>query len=138
MVVCGIEMKGSDSIVVLMSGTLSSPEFIKNNVKKFSLQDDGNASSIKAFQKAIFTFFRENDVMRIGIKKRTGGGLYAGGGVGFKMEALVQGYDQAEVALVNPGKIASTNSLASIHMPKSLPRYQESSFRIAFSQLDAQ
>ena len=56
--------------------------------------DDENPDEVKAFRDSMFAFFRENQVALVVIKKRGKKGEYSGGPVGFKLEGIIQLYEE--------------------------------------------
>ena len=132
MVVCGLEMVASEVRLVVLSGTKA--DFLHVNVdpRKLPLADDENATEMKAFRDSLYAFFRENRVERISIKKRSKKGEYAGGPVGFKMEAITQLYTDSDVGLVTPQAIAATVKRNEPEVPTTIRGYQKTAFEAAF------
>lgn len=135
MLVCGLEMAASEVRLVVLSGTKD--DFIHLNIepRKFPLADDENAIEMRAFRDSLYAFFRENRVERVSIKKRSKKGDYAGGSVGFKMEAITQLYTDSEVVLVTPQAIASAIKRNGPELPAALRAYQKTAFEAAFCGL---
>jgi hypothetical protein len=135
MIVCGLEMAASEVRLVVLNGTKT--DFLHVNIepRKLPLADDENANEIRAFRDSLYAFFRENRVERVSIKKRSKKGDYAGGPVGFKMEAITQLYTDSEVDLVNPQAIASAIKRNEPEVPTTLRGYQKTAFEAAFCAL---
>ena len=135
MIVCGIEMKASEARLALIDGTRAHFTPIDVKPRKLSVADDESAGEMRAFRDAIFAYFRENAVERIAIKKRGKSGEYAGGAVGFKLESVIQLYDQCEVVLISPQTVAAALRNHPISTPEALPKYQEGAFQTAYASL---
>ena len=133
MPICGIEMFGSEVILALLDGCKTSFSHIDVEPKKISLSDDENAEEVKAFRNSLFAFFRENKVDLIVIKKRGKKGEYAGGPIGFKMEGIIQLYEECPVKLVAPQTISATQKKYIPSKPDTLRKYQHTAFETAFS-----
>jgi len=133
MPICGIEIFGSEVILVILDGSKTSFPHIDINPRKILLSDDENSDEVKAFRDSLFAFFRENNVDLIVIKKRGKKGDYAGGPIGFKIEGIIQLYEVCPIKLVAPQTISATQKK---HTPKksdTLRKYQYTAFETAFS-----
>ena len=75
---------------------------ISTSPPKVVLADDENPIEVNAFKETVSAFFRENHVDKIVIKKRGKRGGYAGGPVSFKLEGLIQLYQECDVILLSP------------------------------------
>ncbi|MEL3890455.1 DUF3010 family protein [Ferrovibrio sp. MS7] len=106
MIVCGVELKGSEARLVLVSvNTDASPYHIGCNTKKLILGEDRNTDSIKTFLQAVKTFAHENRVDVFAIKSRAKAGAMSGGAISFKMETLFQLSDR-EIVFISPVTLA--------------------------------
>ncbi len=135
MKICGIELSGSVAILVLLDGTKESFSYIAIEPRKIKLADDENPDEVKAFRNSIFAFFRENNVAQIAIKKRGKKGNYKGGPVGFKLEGIIQLYEECFITLVAPQTISAVERKHSPEKPAKLNKYQYPAFETAFSVL---
>jgi len=135
MTICGIEMSGSEAILVLISGTKASFYHHEVEPRKIKMREDTDPSEVKAFRDSLFAFFRENKVDFVAIKKRVKKGDYAGGPIGFKLEGIAQLYDNCPVTLVAPQTISASVKNPSYDIPMSLRKYQHIAFQTAFSAL---
>lgn len=135
MTVCGIEMCGSEARLVILNGDKSS--FFHSDIKpkKLKLTDDENSDELRAFRDSIFAFFRENNVSLIAIKKRGKKGDFSGGPVGFKLEGIIQLYEDCPVRLVAAQTISAKQKKESPDKPNSLLKYQYVAFETAYSVL---
>ena len=88
--VCGIEIKGSAAIIVVLEGETTNFKVIPTKFKKLSLEDSTNQAEVKAFYQTISEFFKTHQFDKIGIKARGTKGKFAGGATTFKIEGLIQ------------------------------------------------
>jgi hypothetical protein len=135
MTICGIEMSGSEVRLVLLRGDKSSFSHADVKPKKLKLTDDENPEEVRAFRDSIFAFFRENSVNLVAIKKRGKKGNFSGGPIGFKIEGIIQLYEDSPVKLVPAQTIAAKLKKDSPDKPESLLRYQYVAFETAYSLL---
>ena len=135
MIVCGIEMAASEARLVLLDGNKSSFHHFNVEPRKLKITDDENADEVKAFRDTLYTFLRENKVEIIAIKKRGKKGDYAGGPIGFKLEAIVQLYEECPIVLIAPATISARIKKHTAGTPATLKKYQYSAFQTAFSAL---
>ncbi len=135
MTICGIEMSGSEAILVLVNGTKSNFSHCEVKQRKLKLSDDTDPDEVKAFRDALFSFFSENKIDYVVIKKRGKKGDYAGGPIGFKLEGIAQLYDNCPVSLIAPQTISTAIKKNSPSIPQSLKKYQHTAFQTAYSKL---
>jgi len=90
---CGIEIKGSSAIVVLLEGVADNFKVLPTEFKKINLEDSNNQADVKAFSAVINSFLKTHNFDSIGIKARGTKGKFAGGAVSFKIEGLLQNTD---------------------------------------------
>lgn len=88
--VCGIEIKGSEAILCLMTfkdGLFDLPECRQT---RLALSHDKEAESLQKFQFNLAKLIEDYKVEQVIIKERPQKGKFAGGAVGFKIEAAIQ------------------------------------------------
>lgn len=137
MIVCGVELTGSDAVVCLLNmdrGQFNLPEC---RVRKLSLPKNHSREDLKQFQKAFSELMAEYGVANVAIKERMQKGRFAGGAVSFKMEAAIQLITEAELAvtLVPTALIKSTlvsNPLPIAFADTGLKAFQETAFTTAY------
>ena len=135
MTICGIEMSGSEARLVLLDGTQSSFSHTDIEPGKIKLTDDENPDEVKAFRDSMFAYFRENQVDLVVIKKRGKKGDYSGGPIGFKLEGIIQLYEECLITLVAPQTISAAQKKHAPAKPTTLRKYQYPAFETAFSAL---
>ena len=87
---CGIEIKGSEAIICLMTlnnGLFELPDCRQN---RFALSKDADQQQMRHFQFTVAKFIEDYQVKQLVIKERPQKGKFAGGAVGFKIEAALQ------------------------------------------------
>jgi len=137
MIICGVELTGSDAVVCLLNldrGQFSLPEC---KVRKLSLSKNHTREDLKQFQAAFAELMAEHGVTSVAIKERMPKGKFAGGAISFKLEAAIQLIDSIdlEVRLLPPALIKST--LAANPLPIPFPEtglkvFQEIAFTAAY------
>ena len=137
MIVCGVDLTGSDAVVCLLNldrGQFSLPEC---NLRRLSLAKNHTRGDLKQFQTAFAELMAEHQVTRVAIKERMPKGKFAGGAISFKLEAAIQLIDssQLEVRLLPPALIKSTLSANPLPIPfaeTGLKVFQETAFTAAY------
>ncbi len=137
MIVCGVELTGSDAVVCLLNldrGQFSLPEC---KVRKLSLNKHHGREDLKQFQTAFAELMAEYQVSSVTIKERMPKGKFAGGAISFKLEAAIQLIDgsELEVRLLPPALIKSTLAANPLPIPfaeTGLKIFQETAFIAAY------
>ena len=128
MKICGVELSGFGAHVAVVNVTKSGIKFVKTDNFVFTLDKDEKADSVKKFYDSIKTFFKENKVTNIVIKKRNKKGQYAGGAITFKMEGLIQMIDKVSVELLAPQSISATNKKHNFKIDKDMDKAQTTAY----------
>jgi len=131
---CGIELKANDAILTIVEQT-DQVSHIAVSIKKISLGDSESTTDIIAFKENVETFFSDNGIEKVFIKKRATKGKFAGGSNTFKMEALIQLITEQEIILLSSQSISAFNKKHSVTLPESLKKYQHESFLTAVTGL---
>ncbi|MDF0748628.1 DUF3010 family protein [Marinobacter sp. 71-i] len=137
MIICGVELTGSDAVVCLLDldrGQFSLPEC---KVRKLSLNKNHTREDLKQFQAAFAELMAEYGVTNVVIKERMPKGKFAGGAISFKLEAAIQliADDGLEVRLLPPALIKSTLAAKPLPIPfaeTGLKVFQETAFTAAY------
>lgn len=127
---CGIELKASNTILTVIDFRNDDDiiDYIDLKIKKITLDDDENQDDILKYSKAINSFFKDNSIEKVFIKKRAKKGTFSGGAITFKMEALIQINDICKVELLSSQSISSYERKNTINYPKTLKKYQEQAY----------
>ena len=129
--VCGIELKSSEAILVVVESTKEISMLIDTKPNKINIVDDEDNSEVKSFFNSIVEFIRNNNIDIIVLKKRARKGKMAGGSVSFKLESLVQINGFADTMCVTGQAIAAEHKKEQFETPESLNKYQETAFMAA-------
>lgn len=138
MIVCGVELTGSDAVICLLNldhGQFSLPEC---KVRKLTLKKHHTRDDLLQFQADFAALIADYEVKKIAIKERMPKGKFAGGAVSFKLEATIQllsGTD-LDVLLLSPAVIKSTLAANPLSIPfaeTGLKVFQETAFNVAYT-----
>lgn len=137
MIICGVELTGSDAVVCLLDldrGQFSLPEC---KVRKLSLNKNHTREDLKQFQAAFAELMAGHGVSNVAIKERMPKGKFAGGAISFKLEAAIQLIvgSELEVRLLPPALIKSTLAANPLPIPfaeTGLKAFQETAFIAAY------
>lgn len=137
MLICGVELSGSDAVVCLLNlekGQFNLPE---SKVRKITLKKNHTREDLQQFQASFADFLAEHSVKKVAIKERMPKGKFAGGAISFKMEAAIQlmSDKDVEVSLLPSATIKSTLSSNPLPIPFSetgLKVFQETAFIAAY------
>ncbi|KZZ54996.1 DUF3010 family protein, partial [Oleiphilus sp. HI0123] len=99
MKVCGVELKGSDAIICLLSMDDEIFDIPDCRVRKVTLE---KSHSLKYFQATFAKLMTDYQIDTVIIRERPTKGKFAGGAIGFKMEAAIELIDGVDVRLITP------------------------------------
>lgn len=134
--VCGITIKGSEIITVILEGDTIEHNVISSPFEKFKLSDSKDQSTVKSFRQKVLDFFDYQDFHAIGIKERMAKGRFAGGAITFKIEGLLQTSDYP-VNIIHSNSIKAKTKNAIIDMD-SVKVYQQDALLVAYYLLQAE
>ena len=100
-----VELSGNDANVVLLNldnGMFRLPEC---RTRKVSLQKAATAHELKYFQKTFAQLVQDYKIETIVIRQRPMKGKFAGGAIGFKLEAALELLSNVEVIVMPPTEI---------------------------------
>lgn len=135
MLICGVELSGSDAVVCLLNldaGQFSLPE---SKVRKLTLKKNHTRDDLLQFQASFAGFLAEHDIKKVAIKERMPKGKFAGGAISFKLEAAIQLISELDVVLMSPALIKSTLASNPLPIPfaeTGLKMFQETAFIAAY------
>lgn len=135
MIICGVEIKGSEAIFALATRQNDSIGHLPLATRKVALADDDQSANVKDFAARIAAFVRENGISHIVIKKRSKKGEFAGGPTTFKIETVFQLLGDCEVTLLSPQTINAANKKHNFDLPDSLNKYQHEAYKTACAAL---
>jgi len=97
MKVCGVELKGNEAIICLVNKSDGMIDLPDCRVAKFDIVEPSKTESIRDFQFKFKKLMQDYQVETVVIKERLMKGKFAGGAVGFKLEAAIQLIEDVEV-----------------------------------------
>jgi hypothetical protein len=138
--VCGVELKGNDAIICIMSKENNLYDIPQTRVQKISLVNAGDAEEVRHFQFTFAKLMEDYKIDQVVIKGRALKGKFSGGPVGFKLEAAIQLIADLPVEIVAGTfiKKAISRSLIDIDFRDTgLKQYQEEAFTTVFGYLES-
>lgn len=136
--VCGVELKGNEANICLLSlsdGLFDLPDC---RVSRLNLLDINSREQLQEFQFAFRKLMEDYRVDKVVIRQRQPKGKFAGGALGFKMEAALQLMADIEVDILSPAQqkeILSKNPILIAFPDTGLKAYQETAFTTAYASL---
>ncbi|MCG9579103.1 DUF3010 family protein [Vibrio tubiashii] len=136
MKICGVELKGNDAVICLLShenGVVHLPDC---RVAKLSIGNANDTQEMKKFQFSFAKLIEDYKIEKVVIRQRQTKGKFAGGAVGFKLEAAIQLIDDLKVEVVAPTEIKESlkrNPLGIQFKDTGLKQYQEQAFTTAYA-----
>lgn len=135
---CGIEIKGSEVILCLLSKQDGLFQIADCRQIRHTLSNSNDSESVRKFQFMLKKLFEDYKVSHVVIRERPTKGKFAGGAVGFKIEACIQLIDSVTVELLTGVKIKETvkdNPFAVPFKATGLKMFQEGAFTTAYAAL---
>lgn len=139
MKVCGVELKGSDAIICVMSKANGLYDIPHIRVPKISIKDAGDADHLRDFQFAFTKLIEDYKIDKVVIKGRALKGKFSGGPVGFKLEATIQLISNLPVEILSASYIKSALAKTQVNIDfrdTGLKNLQETAFQTVFSYLE--
>lgn len=136
---CGVEIKGNDAIICIMSKENNLYDIPHTRVQKISLDNAGEAEQVQHFQFTFAKLMEDYQVTNVLIKGRALKGKFAGGPVGFKVEAAIQLIKELQVEILSATFIKKELAKSQIDIDfrdTGLKQYQEQAFSTVFSYLE--
>jgi hypothetical protein len=135
MKICGVELKGNDAIICIMSRENGLYDIPQTRVQKVSLVDAGDAEQVQHFQFTFAKLMEDYNVDKVVIRGRALKGKFAGGPVGFKLEAAIQLIKELPVEVVAGSFIKKVLTKSQIDIDfrdTGLKQYQQNAFDTVF------
>lgn len=136
---CGVEIKGNDAIICIMSKENNLYDIPHTRVQKVSLDNAGEAEEVQSFQFTFAKLMEDYQVSHVLIKGRALKGKFAGGPVGFKVEAAIQLIKELQVEILAGTFIKKELAKSQIDIDfrdTGLKQYQEQAFTTVFAYLE--
>jgi len=136
--VIGVELSGNDANVCLLSLADEVFQIPDCRTRKLSLPKDAVAKDLRYFQKTFAQLVKDYKIDQIVIRQRPMKGKFAGGAVGFKLEAALELLSDVEVIVLSPTAIKESlkRNPVLLPMPETvLKMFQEVAFNTAYAYL---
>jgi hypothetical protein len=136
---CGVEIKGNDAIICIMSKENNLYDIPHTRVQKISLDDAGDAEQVQKFQFTFAKLMEDYHVSHVLIKGRALKGKFAGGPVGFKIEGAIQLIKELQVDILAGSFIKKEIAKSQVEIDfrdTGLKQYQEQAFTTVFAYLE--
>jgi len=136
---CGVELKGNDAIICIMSKENNLYDIPHTRVQKVSLDNAGDAEQVQKFQFTFAKLMEDYGVTHVLIKGRALKGKFAGGPVGFKLEAAIQLISELQVEILSASYIKKELAKSQVDIDfrdTGLKQYQEQAFSSVFAYLE--
>jgi len=136
MKICGVELKGSEAVICLLSyqdGLFSIPEC---RVRKVEFNKQNRSGDIKYFQSTFAKLMEDYKVDKVVIKERPLKGKFAGGALGFKMEAAIQLIPNLDVEVISATAFKEAikrNPVTVAFDETGLKVFQQPAFELAYA-----
>ena len=137
MKVCGVDLKGNEANVCLLSlidGLFHVPDC---RTRRLTLADS-SAKGLKSFQSTFAKLVADYKIDAVIIRQRQSKGKFAGGAVGFKLEAAIELIEGLNVIVYSPTDIKESlrrNPIAVPFAETGLKQFQEPAFTSAYAWL---
>jgi len=141
MKVCGVEIKSNEAIICIISKENNLYDIPHTRVQRVSLDNAGDAEAVQKFQFTFAKLMEDYQVTHVLIKGRALKGKFAGGPIGFKIEAAIQLISELQVEILAGTFIKKELSRSQIDIDfrdTGLKQFQEQAFSTAFAYLEAQ
>jgi hypothetical protein len=136
--VCGVDLSGNDANVALLSLDDEVFQVPDCRARKFSLPKAAISKDLQYFQKSFAQLVQDYKIDKIIIRQRPMKGKFAGGAIGFKMEAALELLQDVEVVVLSPTAIKESLKRNPVLVPlpeTGLKMFQEVAFNTAFAYL---
>jgi hypothetical protein len=136
---CGVEIKSNEAIICIMSKENSLYDIPQTRVQKLALDNAGDAEEVKKFQFTFAKLMEDYQVTDVIIRGRALKGKFAGGPIGFKVEAAIQLIQNLNVQILAGSFIKKELSKSQIDIDfrdTGLKQYQEQAFDTVFAFLE--
>ncbi|MGS2721699.1 DUF3010 family protein [Paraglaciecola aestuariivivens] len=136
--VIGVELSGNDANLCLLSLADEVFQIPDCRTRKLSLPKNAEAKDLRYFQKTFAQLVKDYKIDKVVIRQRPMKGKFAGGAVGFKLEAALELLTDVEVIVLAPTDIKESLKRNPVHVPMAetgLKMFQEVAFNTAFAYL---
>jgi|TARA_R110000796_G_scaffold208755_1_gene325004 hypothetical protein len=138
MKVCGVEINSNDVNVCLLSLADDIFELPDCRSRRLTLKDINSTRELRYFQQTFAKLMEDYQVERVVIRQRPMKGKFAGGAVGFKLEAAIELISDLDVVILSTTDIKESlkrNPIQIDYAETDLKIYQEVAFNTAYAYL---
>jgi len=138
--VCGVELKGNEAILCVMAIANGLYDLPQTRVQRIAIANAADAEELQHFQFTFAKFMEDYQIEKVVIKGRALKGKFAGGPVGFKLEAAIQLVKELDVEIVSGTFVKNTLAKSQVNIDfrdTGLKKFQETAFTAAFSWLES-
>jgi len=133
--ICGVELSANDAVICLLQLENQQFNLPECRVRKLSLPKEHTREDLRYFQATFTKLMSDYSVDKVVIKERALKGKFAGGAIGFKLEATIQLIDNMDVAVLSQKDIKlalSENRVPILFADTGLKVFQEAAFTVAY------
>ncbi|MDO6427533.1 DUF3010 family protein [Thalassotalea sp. 1_MG-2023] len=137
---CGVELKGNDAVICVMSKSMGLYDIPQVRVPRITIDNAGNSEDLRKFQFTFAKFLEDYQIDKVVIKGRALKGKFAGGAVGFKLEAAIQLVEGIDAEILSASMIKSTIAKSPVPIDfrdTGLKKFQETAFQTVFAYLES-
>lgn len=138
MKVCGVEITSNDVNVCLLSLKDEIFELPDFRARRLTLKDINSTQELRYFQQSFAKLMQDYQVDRVVIRQRPMKGKFAGGAVGFKLEAAIELIPDLKVTIMSTNEIKESlkrNPIQIEYADTELKGFQEIAFNTAYAYL---
>ncbi|AQZ94279.1 DUF3010 family protein [Halopseudomonas phragmitis] len=138
MKVCGIEINSNDVNLCLLSLSDDIFELPDCRSRRLTLKDVHSTAELRYFQQTFAKLMQDYPVDKVVIRQRPMKGKFAGGAVGFKLEAAIELISDLDVVILSTTEIKDLlkrNPIQIEFADTGLKAYQETAFTTAYAFL---
>ena len=134
--ICGVELTANDAVICLLHLDRGQFNVLDCRVRKVQLKKGHTRQDLQEFQFAFAKLMADYKVDKVVIRERMPKGKFAGGAIGFKLEATIQLITELDVEVITPTRIKAALAETPIPIPFSktgLKVFQEAAFTVAYA-----
>ncbi len=137
MLICGVEIKGLEAVIALLEYDNNIFTIPDCRVRKIEFNKQNRTSDIRYFQKTFAKLTEDYKINNVVIKERPLKGKFAGGALGFKMEASLQLISSLNVKTLSNNDLKTSLKQNPIPIEFSETGYkvfQKTAFEVAYAE----
>lgn len=136
--ICGVDLKGSEANISLLS--LENDVFMlpECRMRKFTYPKQDSTEEIRNFQFTFKKLMEDYKIQHVVIRERPSKGKFAGSAAGFKLEAAIQLIDELQVDVLSATHIKELlkrNPIPVAFAETGLKGFQEAAFNTAYAMI---